>query len=1121
MYKIKLLISIFLLSSLSIESQTFSVTTNGGSGLALTYSSLANAIVALNTATISSPVIITCAAGEEVAPSGGFIIEAVGTNVNTIVIQGAGGTSSTIKAPNPAGTAGALNDALLKLRGADFVTIEGFNLTENPLNTTTAAATNNMVEWGIALLYKSLTDGSQNNTIQNNTITLNRTYQNTFGIYSNTRHSSTAIATTAEVTAATGSNSFNKVYGNTISNVKYGIIFIGAGTTIAAIDDGNDIGGTSAATGNSITNWGNGTTSSGYISLTGSNYCIFANQQVNDNVSYSTITSAALTSNITTGGILKNNSVAPPPVGSTFSSNYTNNIVTVTNNPTAAAGGTIIGVNTQGIAAVIPNATINVLNNTVQNCVLGGTTSATGGMTCILNLCAAGTVNIQNNVINNNSLTSPAATNPVLASIVNATGTNTGKLFITDNVITNMASSAASGQMQGIVNSQTVTTEVNILDNQLGTATNNFFLSNVNSAGALFGIINSGGTATCAVTIMGNDIRGINYSANPTASQILIQNSAVTLSQTIESNTYTNLSIKTTGPVSFIINSVALSATGSKNINNNSIVGSFAKTAAGSFIRFYGDGASSVAGSIINNNNNNFSNVTVVGNTSIVGWSNQDGLDPSDSGAKTFSNNTFDNITGGTGNVVIADLDWGLTNVISDNTFTNITVEDTIFVMLLGVNNNGIDVSGNVISNISSTGLNGRVIGLAAQGSLDQPAIVTNNLISSITNAGSANTTGLYLLDSVNVSKNTICDISGTNSSAIVRGIQVFGKSFISNNKISNLQATTANNVNAIRGIDCEVTSEAELYYNSIFLNAISTGTDFGSSAVFVDTGAVAITMNNNIFSNQSTPNGTGLSAAYRRSGNSLANIVPTSNNNDFFASTIFTDGTNTFTAIGPGTGTYKDFVAPIDANSISNDPLFLSTACGNTNYLKIDASSGSLVNDSGVNIPSVTDDFDGDPRNPTTPDMGADEVIGTACSLTVTSSLDSGAGSLRSAVGCAVTGNTITIDPTVTNITLTSNLDIVGKILTFVSTAGTPPMLSFDSNSSILQIAAAAGLTLNNIHVKDVQASIVNPVLVNNGSLNLLASKVTGTGPTTFVKVNNNTGATMSVDTNSSITNQ
>src|SRR5207248_1750320 len=139
---------------------------------------------------------------------------------------------------------------------------------------------NNMTEFGVALFYVTTTDGAKNNTIQNNTISLNRTYLNTFGVYSNTRHSATAMTTSAEVTNATGSNSPNKVYGNNISNVNYGIVFIGAGTTISAIDNGNDIGGSSASTGNTITNWGGGPAPTGYVSLTGNNYCIFDNQQI-------------------------------------------------------------------------------------------------------------------------------------------------------------------------------------------------------------------------------------------------------------------------------------------------------------------------------------------------------------------------------------------------------------------------------------------------------------------------------------------------------------------------------------------------------------------------------------------------------------------------------------------------------------------------------------------------------------------------------------------------------------------------------------------------------------------------------------------------------------------------
>ena len=63
------------------------VATNSGSGLAPTYTTLAQAITALNAATITDPVVITLT-GNETAPVGGFNITATGTSTNTITIQG-------------------------------------------------------------------------------------------------------------------------------------------------------------------------------------------------------------------------------------------------------------------------------------------------------------------------------------------------------------------------------------------------------------------------------------------------------------------------------------------------------------------------------------------------------------------------------------------------------------------------------------------------------------------------------------------------------------------------------------------------------------------------------------------------------------------------------------------------------------------------------------------------------------------------------------------------------------------------------------------------------------------------------------------------------------------------
>src|SRR5206468_8185188 len=149
--------------------------------------------------------------------------------------------------------------------GADWITITGFTMQENPANITTAAASNNMTEWGVAVWYVTTTDGAQNDTIKNNTITLNRTYQNTFGIYSNSTHTATAVTASATATGAAGGNSGLKLYVNNISNVNQGIVVVGP-TAAADHNDGIEIGG-SAPNANTITDFGTTNSYSAYANI--------------------------------------------------------------------------------------------------------------------------------------------------------------------------------------------------------------------------------------------------------------------------------------------------------------------------------------------------------------------------------------------------------------------------------------------------------------------------------------------------------------------------------------------------------------------------------------------------------------------------------------------------------------------------------------------------------------------------------------------------------------------------------------------------------------------------------------------------------------------------------------
>ncbi len=297
-------------TSPSVVSGTQAVLT-GTKNIPGDYATLAAAITDLNANGVGTGGVTfnVLAGNAQTAPAGGYVIGGTGSLVlttssaaNPIIFTGNGNTATA----SATQTVGNVSDAVFKLVGADFVTIQGFTIQENAANAVIATTgTNNATEFGVALFYVTATDGAKNNTVQNNTITLNRAYATTIGIFSTSRTTSTSVTATAEATSAAGTNTDNHYYGNNISNTNYAIALIGAAAT-AIQETGNDIGGAAVGTGNTITNYSTGTAQlSSIISLTGTNAAIYTTHQISDNISFNSMTSAALTSAIYTTGIFK------------------------------------------------------------------------------------------------------------------------------------------------------------------------------------------------------------------------------------------------------------------------------------------------------------------------------------------------------------------------------------------------------------------------------------------------------------------------------------------------------------------------------------------------------------------------------------------------------------------------------------------------------------------------------------------------------------------------------------------------------------------------------------------------------------------------------------------------
>ena len=299
-------------------------------------------------------------------------------------------------------------------------------------------------------------------------------------------------------------------------------------------------------------------------------------------------------------------------------------------------------------------------------------------------------------------------------------------------------------------------------------------------------------------------------------------------------------------------------------------------------------------------------------------------------------------------------------------------------------------LTGNTIQKLTSAGAGASVQGFNI---LSGTAVtVSLNTINDLTATG----TGNVLVNGISVNggntialvKNKIHSLAATQSTgggaALVNGIKITSGSAVTvqNNFISKLEAPVVNAQDAINGIQLtstQASSNYQMYFNSISLAAVSSGANFGSNAISFTGSSTASTANldlrNNIFDNESVSTGTGITVALRNMNTNLSNYATTSNNNMYFAGTLtvpgalYYDGTNNETGIGG----LQTRLAPRESASIAAQPSFVSAT-----DLHLLSSSNCGLDGGGAPVTGITDDIDGDSRNPVTPDIGADEFNGT-----------------------------------------------------------------------------------------------------------------------------------------------
>jgi hypothetical protein len=554
-----------------------------------------------------------------------------------------------------------------------------------------------------------------------------------------------------------------------------------------------------------------------------------------------------------------------------------------------------------------------------------------------------------------------------------------------------VALTAAAFPIGGTINSYTITSA---LSGNLTICPSSCDYASITNAGGLFSAVNAGVlTANVAVDILGDSTAETGAVAlnqwieDPAGNYSLTIRPGGGAARTVSGNVVGAL-IKLNGADRLTIDGL--------NSGGNSLTISNASTTAGSSaisLMSLGLGAGAT--------NNTFRNLSIVGGANTAGiygitLGTGVGNPGADNDSNTIQGNTITKVyygiyVYGPSVPAVAMVD-GLVvanNVIGPATSgTDNIGQNGVFIQFA----NGPVVTGNTIRNLSaSAGSAGAIyFNQAVNGGTISGNTITNITSSAPSVGGPGSISGIFMgtsVTGVTVSANKIQSISNTNSagSSGARGIVVNPNASpanitLANNVISDVVCFQNSNTNQWPiGIDLDGTMDTvRVYNNSVNLFGSHAGLNAagGAAALFVNNfGITNADIRDNIFSN------------------SYDNTTSTTDKN--YAIYSLDTGTayssldfNDYVVSGPGlpvlghlgsSGAANDKTTIAawrtatgkDAASISADPQFVSST-----DLHINTSGAATpVENVGTPIAAVTNDVDGDLRNPTTPDIGADEI--------------------------------------------------------------------------------------------------------------------------------------------------
>jgi hypothetical protein len=633
MHRVLRLLAVFtgiLILSNSLNAQLSGIYTVPGS-----FPSLAVAINSLNTYGVAGPVTVNIAAGyTETAISGGYSLYPVvgSSSVNTVTFRKNGAGANPIIYAYTGGLTSSsfTQDVVWRFIGADHITVDRINITD--LNSSNPAT----MEAGIAFFKRSPNNGCQYNTISNCVITLKKT--------NNAAGSGSAVGGSRgidmvntypashhfniPVTSVNGSHSYNRFYGNLIQDCNFGFSLNSiVNGTIPAIyhDSYNDIGGTSAVTGNTVVNFGGGgtLTAAGGIYARGQREINVSNNLVNNNTGtganqrahelYGIFTGQEAGTNVTITGntvTVKSGSACPAmyAIYNEAGSAGMGNTVTITDNLVRNVTFTITGVDYYGIRNIASADHLimsqNTFSNNVNNQSLSGVTYVISNEGAVKS-----TIDISNNSVTH-SVSVFGGYNGTLRAISSLNTPTSVAITIANNTFPNFYI-ATSGSPDYIFLSganASLTISNNTWNNLINYNTAGTAMISVNSESSYSLNVSNNAITNFSVPIQAYSFAGVAVSGD----------SPSTCTMTIANNTVANIQYTTTGntanltgiyvyggegptyPLKYIYNNLV------RDIDNNTYGG-----VTGMLVGLLGEGG---AGGISSVHHNTVTNLSADGN---------------------------------------------------------------------------------------------------------------------------------------------------------------------------------------------------------------------------------------------------------------------------------------------------------------------------------------------------------------------------------------------------------------------------------------------------------------------------------------------------------------------------